>query len=194
MNKSIRTTLLACACFALAAPVMARAGAGSGNSPNIGHSRVTSDQAIAFDQHGLVMTAKGRPVAHVTVEGDLHIGNRKIATTAAQRDLLRHYYAQAKSADQSLAAVSKSYGVSVAKDVPGIILAALFGSDPANLGNQHELGKLAVTASRLCGDLQQVLATQKQVQVTLASLKSYAAFRGEVECGASTGGRQVVIL
>ncbi|HEX5353092.1 MAG TPA: hypothetical protein VFW60_03335 [Rhodanobacteraceae bacterium] len=196
MDKHFRNTLFAFVCFTLAAPAMAMAGTGSVNIPGLGHSRVTSDQAIAFDQHGLVMTAQGHPAAHVTAGGDLHIGNRQVATTARQRDLLRRYYAQARSANKVVGALGQTaatYGESVAKDVTGIVLAALLGSDSARLGNQHELGKLAITASRLCGDLQQLLVTQKQVRASLTSLQSYAAFRGEVECNAGTASGHLVV-
>lgn len=190
MNKFIRSVPLLVSCCVFATSLTACSETNAADVLNLGNSRVILYQGLSFDQDSLILTAPGRVKAYVNAAGDLRIGNKPIATTAAQHDLLKSYYAEAESANKAIDAVSKNaaaYGEQVANKLLGNLVDA--HAKPKT--DKNARGELNAASSRLCSEMQQLDATQKQIQASAPALQPYAAFRGEVDCGSSAADNSV---
>lgn len=190
MNKFTSCVLFSITCCAFSASLGACSDTNAANVLNLGKSRIVLAQGLAFDQGGLVLTALGRATAHVNAEGDLRIGKKRIATTEAQHDLLRSYYAQAKQANSTLEALTNNaaaYGEQVANK----LLSGLVDAHTRTKTGKNTRSELDAAGSRLCHEMRQLGVTQTQVQASTPSLEAYAAFRGSIDCGSSAANNAV---
>lgn len=137
---------------------------------------------ITFDSSGMVVHALGKPNAHVGSDGSLTIDGKAIDVTPAQRELLRHYVAESRTMMQSGEAVGKA-GVSVAEHAVGNAISQIFDKNAAASQKALDAQTDAIekSASLLCTNLQQLVATQKQIAVEIPAFKPYDAV-GNVHC------------
>ena len=131
---------------------------------------------ISFDRNGLVVHAPGQPNAHVSRNGDLTIGDKSVAVTAAQRQLLQRYYRQATSTMDSGVAIGKQ-GVEVATRGIGDAIASIFHGDSAAADKQLDAQSqnIEAAAGKLCADVKALGATQAAIAASLPAFKPYAS-------------------
>lgn len=190
MNKSACSVLSSFGCCVLVALLAACSETNAADVLNLGNSHVILYQGLSFDKDGLILTAPGRVAAYVNTAGDLRVGNKQIATTTAQHDLLKSYYAEAESANKTIDAVGKkatAYGEQVANE----LLGNLADAHTETRTNKNARDELNTAGSGLCHQMQQLDVTQKQVQASTPALQAYAAFRGSVDCSPSTANKAV---
>lgn len=137
---------------------------------------------ITFDNSGMLVHAFGKPDAHVGSDGSLAIGGKAIDVTPAQRELLRRYYGESRTMMQSGAAVGKAGG-SIAEHAIGNAINRIFGkkSTASEKALEAQSNAIQKTALSLCADLQQLVATQKQIAAEIPAFKPYDAM-GNVRC------------
>ena len=176
-------------------PLMLAPALGACTDTQSGDAHVNGNLHLAFGSSGLTLTAQGHPDAHVGADGALRIGDKAVALTPAQRDLLRRYYGEAVSMRDDGIATGKAgaaLGISAATDS----LESLF-SDGSKKQSDPEMEadskKVDAAAHRLCADMLQIKSTQSDIAAQLPAMAPYAVFRGEVRCDekASASGANV---
>lgn len=124
--------------------------------------------------------ASDAPKAEITPQGDLLVGGKPVAVTAAQRDLLLQY----RRHIIDVAAAGMAVGVQGA-DLAGKALSeslgGLLGGDTDGFERRMEAeGKrLEVEARRICAQLPPMLSTQEQLAASLPAFRPYATMTRE---------------
>lgn len=143
----------------------------------------TPGQRITFDSNGMVVHAPGEPNAHVTPAGDLAIGDKTVAVTPAQRELLRRYYQQASGAMASGAAMGKQ-GVAMAESGISDAVASIFhhGTDAAEKKMDAQSQKIEASADALCKQVKALGDTQVAIAAGIPAFKPYASSGSRMQC------------
>jgi hypothetical protein len=153
------------------------------SSPDSFDAHVNGSLHISFDNGALVVTAPGHPDARIASNGDFRIGDNAVALTPAQRGMLKQFYAQAISVRDDGIATGKA-GAALGIHAIGAALDGLFSDkqDTTDSEMKDRSKTVETAAMHLCGDLQQLKATQGQLGTRLPAFKPYAVFRGEIHC------------
>lgn len=138
---------------------------------------------IAFDRDGLVLRAAGEPAAHVSPAGELRIGNRPVAVTAGQRELLRHYYVQARNAVDAGVAIG-AQGAAFGVHALGTAIRSVFEGDSSAAKQQLDAQshRIEAAARRLCDAVNALDATQRRLAAEIPALQPYASAGFEAQC------------
>lgn len=130
---------------------------------------------ITFDSTGMVVHAAGHPNAHITRDGGLTIDGKTIAVTPAQRQLLQHYYVQARTTMASGEAAGKQ-GIAMAERGIGHSIASLFRKDSSADDKQVEAQskQVELAATAMCADIHALGATQKAIAAQIPAFAPYA--------------------
>lgn len=131
---------------------------------------------ITFDSNGLVVHAMGHPNAYVSRKGDLRIDGKNIAVTQAQRQLLQHYYVQARSTMDSGKAMGKQ-GIAMAERGIGDAISSIFHKDStvAEKRMDAESQKIGSAANALCANIKSLGTTQLAIAAQIPAFAPYAA-------------------
>ncbi|MBS0432017.1 MAG: hypothetical protein JSS21_06385 [Proteobacteria bacterium] len=157
---------------------------GQTTSSDVFETHINGHMHLDFDNGALVVAAGGKPDARVSANGDLRIGDKAVAVTPAQRELLQRYYGEAASVRDDGFAIGKAgaaLGINAASDA----LESLFSdgskkkSDPDMEANNK---KVEAAAQRLCGDMTKIKSTQGEIAAQLPAFAPYAVFDGETHC------------
>jgi len=176
-EETIMKTILTLAGSVLLAATLAACSPGI--NEGIGHR-------ITFDSSGMLVHAIGRPDAHIGKDGSLAINDRPIDTTPEQRALLKDYYSEARNMMQSGKAVGQA-GVGLAEHAIGNAIRHVFSgkSDASDKALDAQSDSIGKAADALCLDLQQLVATQKQIAAQLPAFEPYNAL-GDAHCSTTT--------
>lgn len=140
---------------------------------------------VDFDKSGLLLSAAGKPDAHVAADGALRIGDQMVPLTPDQRALTQRFYADAMHVRDDGIATGKA-GVALAGHAIGTVVGDLFSgqSDKIDHDMDGQSKTVETAALHLCGDVQKLRDTQKQIGAQVPAFQPYAAFKGEVRCNA----------
>ncbi len=136
-----------------------------------------------FDNDALVLTQAGHPDARISPDGDFRIGDKTVALTQSQRDLLKRFYSEVTDVRDDGIATGKAgaaLGVNAVSNVVGSLFSNDHGKNDADM--QANSRKVEAAARKLCGDLVQVKSTQSEIDAQLPAFEPYAVFRGEIHC------------
>lgn len=140
---------------------------------------------VDFDKSGLLLSADGKPDAHIAADGALSIGDQPVSLTPDQRVLTQRFYAEAMHVRDDGIATGKA-GAALAGHAVGTVIGDLFSgqSDKIDHDMDGQSKTVETAALHLCGDIQQLRDTQKEIGTRVAAFQPYAAFKGEVHCNA----------
>jgi hypothetical protein len=166
--------------------------AGCGNSSDhvsIISSGYTSlaNGGITMDDGKVALHSSGAPDATITAAGDLNINGNAIATDAAQREQLQHYYSGVVAVRDHGIATGKA-GAAVAGQALKSVASNLVNGTPDQIGNQVDAKAQVVTeaALKICKDIGDIRAAQDNLAGQLPAFKPYAGIvgNGDVkDCG-----------
>src|SRR6185437_15871806 len=130
---------------------------------------------VDFDKSGLLLSA----------DGTLSIGDQPVSLTPDQRALTQRFYAEAMHVRDDGIATGKA-GAALAGHAVGTVIGDLFSgqSDKIDHDMDGQSKTVETAALHLCGDIQQLRDTQKEIGARVAAFQPYAAFKGEVHCNA----------
>lgn len=132
-------------------------------------------QRITFDSSGMEVHASGHPDARVSRDGDLSIAGKPVVVTPVQRQLLQHYYLQARAMIESGKTVSKA-GAALGGHVVGNLIRSIFhaNSDTAEKQIEAQSKEIQDAAGALCTNVQALVTTQTSLAEQIPSFKPYA--------------------
>lgn len=136
----------------------------------------TLGSSITFDSSGMVIHSPGHPDAHVSRDGTLSIGDKAIAVTPAQRQLLARYYGEATVVMESGEALGK-HGVSMAARGIGDAISSIFHHDSSTADKRMEAESKVIesAAGKLCADVKALGATQNAIAAEIPTFAPYAS-------------------
>lgn len=131
-------------------------------------------QRITFDSAGMVVHATGHPDAHVDRDGELRIAGKPVATTPGQRELLQHYYQQARAMMESGKVVGKQ-GAALGLHAIGDAFASFVhgGTTVADRQLDAQSRKIEDAALALCADARALGTTQKAIAAAIPAFAPY---------------------
>lgn len=148
-------------------------------SPSIhdfGHS-------ITFQNGELVAHASGQPNAYVTADGSLRIGNRDVAVTPRQRELLKDYYGESKILIDAGVAIGKAGAELGVHAIGDTISGMLSGkSKEAQQSIEAQASAIDATAQKLCSNLNQLRGTQQAIAAQLPAFTPYQPIDRQTQC------------
>lgn len=149
-------------------------------SPGVNYS---FGNRITFTGDSMVIHVAGQPDAMVGRDGNLHIGDKSIAVTPEQRELLQKFYVQATGVMQSGKAVGKQ-GLSLAIDAVGNAIGSIFhrGSGNADKALDAKSNAIEAAASKVCADANALKATQNRIAEEIPAFKPYALHNRMITC------------
>jgi len=171
----------------LLVPALGGCGSSSGNgyanSTGTFESQVNGHLHLDFDNDALVLTQAGHPDARIGSNGDFRIGDKAVALTPSQRDLLKRFYSEVQEVREDGIATGKA-GAALGANAIGTVVESLFSNDHGknDADMQANSRKVETAARKLCNDLVQVKATQGELDTQLPAFEPYAVFRGEIHC------------
>lgn len=116
--------------------------------------------------------------ASIAANGDLRIDSRLVAVGAAQRQLLKTYYASAQGIGREGKSVGKA-GASMAGHTVGDVLSNLFSGHPERI--DHDVKKrtddLLARVALICDGLKSLRDTQQALAGQLAPFRPYATIK-----------------
>ncbi|HJU07043.1 MAG TPA: hypothetical protein VJ727_00985 [Rhodanobacteraceae bacterium] len=158
---------------------------GDGYTNNSGGfaTQVNGHLHFDFDNDALILTRAGHPDARIGPDGDFRIGDKTVALTQSQRDLLRRFYSEVKDVRDDGIATGKA-GAALGVNAVSNVVESLFSNDHGknDADMQANSRKVEAAARKLCSALVQVKATQREIDAQLPAFEPYAVFRGEIHC------------
>jgi hypothetical protein len=136
----------------------------------------TLGNSVTMDSTGVVVHVAGHPDAHVGRDGSLSIDGKIIAVTPDQRKLLQRYVQETSAAVEAGAKVGKQ-GISIAAHGIGAAFASIFhdGPSPQEKKLDAESDQIEAAASKLCGHLKALGATQAELATEIPAFAPYAS-------------------
>lgn len=136
----------------------------------------TLGNSISIDSTGVVVHVPGHPDAHVGRDGSLSIDGKIVAVTRDQQKLLQRYVQETSAAVEAGAKVGKQ-GISIAAHGIGAAFASIFhdGPSPQEKKLDAESDQIEAAASKLCGHLKALGATQAELATEIPAFAPYAS-------------------
>jgi hypothetical protein len=154
-----------------AASALLLAGCNSGDTHIGGAIVVAGDKAV--------ISAAGRPNATISADGELDIGGTRVAVTADQRQLLRHYYEDATQVRTHGLAAGKAGAMTGVHALTGSIAGLFDGKSKEQTKAEVEAStqQVIAAASRICHDLARIQSTQDALASQLPAFRPYARLK-----------------
>ena len=148
-------------------------------------------QSIQMHDGRIALHKIGAPEADITVAGDLSIDGNPVVVTAAQRDLLKQYYAQVLLVRSAGIATGKA-GASMAGHALGTVASDLIHGKPDSIGPtiDAQAKQVEAKAMSICNDITVLQARQNAIANALPAFKPYASIAGrkDADCRAHAHG------
>ncbi|MEO8748317.1 MAG: DUF2884 family protein [Rhodanobacter sp.] len=155
----------------LLAAALAGCGNDSGRDSTIANYISIHDKSVAVH-------APGRKDADISAAGDLSIDGASITVTAAQRDLLKHYYSTALSLrDHGIAAGNA--GIATAGKAISSVASGLASGNTDKIDSEvnASAAKVEAKANLVCNDLAELQSTQNALATQLPAFQPYALIK-----------------
>lgn len=143
------------------------------------HDRAeTITSYISLHRGSVAVHAPGRPDADISAAGDLGIAGKAITVTAAERDLLRHYYATALAIRDHGLATGRA-GMATAGKALSSVASGLASGNPDKIDAEvnASAAKVEASAALVCNDLADIHATQEKLAAELEAFRPYALIK-----------------
>lgn len=133
---------------------------------------------VDVDGGKVALRAPDRPDAVISAVGDLSIGTGSVSVNAAQRDLLKHYYATAVSLRDHGIATGKA-GIAVAGKALGSVASGLASGNTDKIDSEvnASAAKVEAQAMLVCKDVGELRITQDALATQLPAFQPYARIK-----------------
>ena len=151
------------------------AGCESGSFTSTDHGRIAVRGGV------VELSTDGAPKATIDQAGALTVDGKTIAIDDHQRDLLRHYYANATAIRQHGIDTGKAGAAVAGEALKGVAESAK--GDPDSVSRRVEAQTQQITANvmKICDDLAGIKAVQEDLGSALPAFKPYAAIMDDKE-------------
>lgn len=133
---------------------------------------------ISIHDGSIAVHAPGRADADITAAGDLNISGASITVTAAQRDLLKHYYSTALTLrDHGIA--TGNAGIATAGKALSSVASGLASGNTDKIDSEvnASAAKVEAQAALVCTDLAELRSTQETLAGQLPAFQPYALIK-----------------
>jgi len=148
------------------------------------HDRAeTITSYISLHRGSVSVHAPGRPDADISAAGDLSIAGKAVTVTAAERDLLKHYYTTALAIRDHGIATGKA-GIATAGQALSSVASGLASGNPDKIDVEvsASANRVDASAALVCNDLAEIRTTQETLAGSLEAFRPYALIKAsEVE-------------
>ena len=143
--------------------------------------------SVTFQNGELVAHASGQPNAYITADGSLRIGNRDVAVTPRQRELLKDYYGESKTLIDAGVAIGKA-GAELGVHAIGDTISGIFSgkSKQAQQGIEAQANAIDATAQKLCSNLNRLRGTQQAIAAQLPAFTPYQPIDRQTQCSVTS--------
>ena len=157
--------------------IMLLAAAGLAGCDGSGHHDTISN-VISIHDGSIAVHAPGRADADISAAGDLSIADTNVPVTAAQRDLLRHYYSTALTLRDHGIATGKA-GIATAGQALKSVASGLASGNPDKIDSEVNASAARVEAqvALVCNDLADLRTVQEALAAQLPAFQPYAQIK-----------------
>lgn len=133
---------------------------------------------IDVDGGKVAISAPHQDDAVISAAGDLTIGRASVAVDAAQRDLLKHYYATALSLRDDGIATGKA-GLATAGKALGSVASGLASGNTDRIDSEvnASAARVEAQAALVCKDVAELRTTQEALVSQLPAFQPYARIK-----------------
>lgn len=133
---------------------------------------------IDVDGGKVAVRAPNQEDAVISAAGDLDIGKGNVPVNAAQRDLLKHYYATAVSLRDHGIATGKA-GLAVAGKALGSVASGIASGNTDKIDSEvnASAAKVEAQAALVCNDVAELRTTQDALATQLPAFQPYARIK-----------------
>ncbi|TAM62322.1 MAG: hypothetical protein EPN49_04610 [Rhodanobacter sp.] len=133
---------------------------------------------ISIHDGSIAVHAPGRADADISAAGDLSIANASVPVTAAQRDLLKHYYGAALTLRDHGIATGKA-GIATAGQALKSVASGLASGNPDKIDSEvnASAARVEAQAALVCNDLADLRTAQQALAAQLPAFQPYAQIK-----------------
>ncbi|HUW51924.1 MAG TPA: hypothetical protein VMV99_00695 [Rhodanobacter sp.] len=133
---------------------------------------------ISIHDGSVAVHAPGRADADISAAGDLSIADTNVPVSAAQRDLLRHYYSTALALRDHGIATGKA-GIATAGQALKSVASGLASGNPDKIDSEvnASAARVKAQAALVCNDLADLRTVQESLAAQLPAFQPYAQIK-----------------
>lgn len=141
---------------------------------------ITISSYITLHGETVAVHAPDRPDALINANGELTIGNKPIAVTASEHELLKQYHVTAMAIRDHGIATGKA-GIETAGRALGSVASGLASgnTDKIDAEVSASVAKVDASAALICTDLAQIHTTQESLASQLEAFRPYALIKAD---------------
>lgn len=142
--------------------------------------QVSVAQFISIHGDQIAVHAPGHADADINAAGDLRIADQNIATTTAERDLLKRYFTTAMALRDHGIATGKA-GAAVAGQAIGSVVSGLASGNTDKIDSEvnASAAKVEAKVALICDDLGEIQSTQQALASQLEAFRPYALIKAD---------------